>query len=272
MNNIDKNTIIDSVGDVLKKIRENMPIVYQITNSVTINDCANATLGFGGSPIMSFCDEELEDILSFSSALVINIGTMDEEMIRLAPLAGRIANKLNKPIVLDPVGVGASKARRRITEELLEYVKFSVIKGNMAEINSIYGVQNNSNRGVDSIEAQNNAGEIAINLAKRLNCTIAITGKEDIISNGNSVIKLGNGVKELGKITGAGCMSGALIGCGCGVSNDYFSAALVGVASIGIAGEMAKEVLGENCGNGSFRSSVLDSICYITSENLYSLF
>ena len=128
-------------GNIIETIREKNPLVFHITNTVTINDCANITLAMGGSPLMSFCKEELEEILSFSSALVINIGTMEKNMRKMVVKAGKIANKLNVPVVLDPVGAGASKPRKELVESLIKEVKFAVIKGNLAEIKTIAGLR-----------------------------------------------------------------------------------------------------------------------------------
>ena len=165
----------EQLGNVITKIREKQPIVFQITNTVTINDCANITLAVGASPLMSFCEEELEDILSFASSLVINIGTMDKQMRKMAVKAGQTANRMGKPVVLDPVGVGATKARKELVEDLLKNVHFAVVKGNMAEIKSIYGMENTANRGVDSVEDLENGDEIAKTLAKRYDTVIAVT-------------------------------------------------------------------------------------------------
>ncbi len=256
----------EQLGNVISNIREKQPIVFQITNTVTINDCANVTLAIGASPLMSFCEEELEDILSFASSLVINIGTMDKQMREMAVKAGQTANRLGKPVVLDPVGVGATKARKALVEELLKNVQFAVIKGNMAEIKSIYGIENTSNRGVDSVEDLENGDEIAKALAKRYDTVIAVTGKQDIISDGHRVARINNGTPILGKVTGTGCMTGALIGAACGANRDYFSAAATAVAMMGIAGEKAEEHFSVGDGNGTIRMEILNSIFNMNAE------
>ena len=172
---------------------------------------------------MSFCEDELEDVLSFASALVINIGTMDKSMRKIVVKAGKIANKLGKPVILDPVGAGATQARKELVEKLLEKVKFAVIKGNVAEIKAIYGMKNESNRGVDSVESSDNIEEIAKELAIKYNCVIAATGKVDLVTDGKRVAKIENGDIVLGSVTGTGCMTGALIGSACGATEDYFT-------------------------------------------------
>lgn len=254
------------IGKVITKIKEKQPIVFHITNTVTINDCANITLAIGASPLMSFCEEELEDILSFASALVLNIGTMDKEMVNIAVKAGEIANKMGKPVVLDPVGVGATRARKKLVEKLLEKVHFAVIKGNMAEIKSIYGIENIENRGVDSVEDLDNADKVAKLLAKRYDTVIAITGKEDVVSDGFRVAKISNGTPLLSKVTGTGCMTASLLGASCGANRDYFVSAAASVAMMGIAGEKAADQLSPGEGNGTLRINILNSICNMTEE------
>lgn len=254
----------EQLGNVITKIREKQPIVFQITNTVTINDCANITLAVGASPLMSFCEEELEDILSFASSLVINIGTMDKQMRKIAVKAGQTANRMGKPVVLDPVGVGATKARKELVEDLLKNVHFAVVKGNMAEIKSIYGMENITNRGVDSVEDLENGDEIAKTLAKRYDTVIAVTGKQDIVSDGCRVARISNGTALLGKVTGTGCMTGALIGSACGAERDYFTAAAVAV--MGIAGEKAEQHFSLGSGNGTMRAEILDAVYNMTAD------
>lgn len=259
-----KESMNKKYAEIINKIREKKPIVYQITNTVTINDCANITLAIGASPIMSFCKEELEDVLSFASALVINIGTMDKNMRKIVVKAGKIANKLEKPVVLDPVGAGATKARKELVEKLLRKVKFSVIKGNVAEIKAIYGLENKNNRGVDSVEEAENIEEIAKELAKKYECIIAVTGKIDIVTDGEKIVKISNGDEILGSVTGTGCMTGALIGAACGAVDHYLEGTVLAISLMGMAGEEAKKT---GNGNGSFRTIILDTIYQMTSTN-----
>lgn len=253
-------------GDIIEIIREKNPLVFHITNTVTINDCANITLAMGGSPLMSFCKEELGEILSFSFALVINIGTMEKNMQDMVVEAGKIANNLNVPVVLDPVGAGASTPRKNLVENLVKEVRFAVIKGNLAEIKTIAGMKNSENRGVDSVEVEENAKEIGKNLAKKLNTVIAITGKEDIITDGERVALINNGTAMMGKVTGTGCMTASLVGCACGSGVDHMLGAVTAVASMGIAGEIASKNLLPSEGNGSLRIKILDNIYNMTKE------
>lgn len=252
-----------SFAKIISEIRNKKPIVYQITNTVTINDCANITLAIGASPIMSFCEEEMREILTFASSLVVNIGTMDKNMRKIVVKAGKIANELGKPVILDPVGAGATISRKELVEKLLKKVRFSVIKGNIAEIKAIYGIKNETNRGVDSEESDNNIERIAKELSIRYNCIIAATGKVDIVTDGKRIAKIENGDIVLGSVTGTGCMTGALIGAACGASKEYFEGTVAMISTMGIAGEKAK-VQGK--GNGSFRQIIMDSVYQINEE------
>ncbi len=256
-------------ADILNIVREKNPVVFHITNTVTINDCANITLALGGSPLMSFCKEELREILSFSSALVINIGTMDSKMCEMVVEAGKIANELGVPVVLDPVGVGASTPRERLVENLLSNVKFTVIKGNLAEIKTIAGIKNENNKGVDSIEEFENTSFLAKELAIKLGSVIVVTGKEDIVSDGKRVNIIKNGTSILRKVTGTGCMTASLIGTTCGAyREDSFEGATLGVVLMGIAGELAEKSLTAEEGSGTFRTKIIDNIFNMTEEKL----
>ncbi len=254
---------MQKITDILNQIKSKNPIVFHITNLVTINDCANITLSVGASPLMSFCEDELEEILSFSSALVINIGTMDKFMSDIVVKAGQIANKLGVPVVLDPVGAGASSARKKLTQDLLENVKFAVIKGNSAEIKTLLGFDLKECAGVDSKEDFSDENAVKA-LAKKLSTVIAMSGKVDIVSDGEKVAKIENGVALLSKVSGTGCMSASLIASGCGASGEFFQSAVLGISLMGIAGELADEDGVKT--NGSLKVSILDNISKIDSE------
>lgn len=254
---------MEKIADLLNKIKEKNPVIFHITNSVTINDCANITLSVGASPLMSFCKEELEDILSFSSALVINIGTMDKFMIDIVTKAGKIANKLHVPIVLDPVGVGATKQRKELILNLLKEVKFAVIKANSAEIKTLLGLELEQKAGVDSKDNFDDENEIK-NLAKKLDCTIVMSGETDIVSDGKEIAKIKNGIPLLSKVSGTGCMSASLIASACGANKNFFENAIFGISLMGIAGEIAKE--NGITSNGSLKIAILDNIYNLTSK------
>lgn len=253
--------------EYLDLLRESNPVVYHITNMVTINDCANITLSIGGSPLMSFNEGELEEILSFSKAMVINIGTMDKSMMDIALKACTIANKLNVPIVLDPVGVGATKARLNFVKDLLKTVRFSVIKGNMGEIKRLLGYDAKV-KGVDSNEGMEDSKKIGCILSKKLGCTIVITGKQDTICFDDKVCTINNGDKLMSKVTGTGCMTASLIGAYLAVTNESFEAGVLGTLSMSLCGEKAARSLKSNEGYGTLKVRIIDNISLLTGEEL----
>ncbi|AQR93574.1 hydroxyethylthiazole kinase [Clostridium saccharoperbutylacetonicum] len=264
-----ENKIVEEIGKLLEEVKNKKPLVHNITNYVTVNDCANILLALGASPIMADDIREAADITSISSALVINIGTLNERTIEAMIASGKKANELNIPVVFDPVGAGASEFRNATTKRILEEVKVSVLRGNMSEIKFIAGLQATT-KGVDASEADINAANeegasIAKKLALKLNCTIAITGVTDIIADGKRVVSLENGHKMLANVTGTGCMTTALVGAYCGAGTDYFVAAVSGIISMGIAGEIAFEKVGQ-VGTGSFHIAIIDAISNLNSE------
>lgn len=264
-----ENELVLEIGKLLDEVRNKKPLVHNITNYVTVNDCANILLALGASPIMADDIKEAADITKISSALVINIGTLNERTIESMIASGKKANKLNIPVVFDPVGAGASEFRNATTKRIIDEVKISVLRGNMSEIKFIAGLQATT-KGVDASEADTKGGSdegvnVAKNLANRLNCTIAITGVIDIISDGERVAILENGTKMLSNVTGTGCMTSALVGAYCGAGSDYFIAAVSGIISMGISGEIALEKAG-NIGTGSFHIAIIDAISNLNSE------
>ncbi|NSB12764.1 hydroxyethylthiazole kinase [Clostridium beijerinckii] len=263
------NEISIKIGSLLNEVRNKKPLVHNITNYVTVNDCANILLAIGASPIMADDIKEAADITKISSALVINIGTLNERTIESMIASGKKANELNIPVVFDPVGAGASEFRNSTTKRLLEEVKISVLRGNMSEIKFISGL-GSTTKGVDASENDARTGndegiDVAKNLAKKLQCTVAITGATDIISDGERVVILENGTKMLSNVTGTGCMTTALIGAFCGAGSDYFIGAASGIISMGISGEIALDKAGK-IGTGSFHIAIIDAISNLTSN------
>lgn len=254
------NHLINACTDLLYKVREKNPLIHNITNYVTVNDCANAVLAIGASPIMADDAAEVEEIVSISSALVINIGTLNQRTIASMIMAGKKANELNIPVVLDPVGAGASTLRNKTTQEILSNVKVDVIRGNLSEISFIAGLKA-STKGVDTaiVDGKNDAVDIAKLVTNKYCCVVGITGKVDVISDGFRFAKIANGHKLLSKVTGTGCMTSALVGSFCSVTKDYYTATVAGIAAMGISGEIAFEKAGV-MGTGSFRVSIIDAL------------
>lgn len=268
------NEIVVEVGKLLEEVRNKKPLVHNITNYVTVNDCANILLAIGASPIMADDIKEAADITKISSALVINIGTLNERTIESMITSGKKANELNIPVVFDPVGAGASEFRNATTKKILEEVKISVLRGNMSEIKFISGLKSNT-KGVDASESDIESGNeeginVAKNLANNINCTVAITGVTDIISDGERVAILKNGTKMLANVTGTGCMTTALVGAFCGAGSDCFIGAISGIMSMGIAGEIAFEKAGK-LGTGSFHIAIIDFISNLNSEIIQNM-
>lgn len=263
------NKLVFEVGKLLDEVRNKKPLVHSITNYVTVNDCANILLALGASPIMADDIKEAADITKISSALVINIGTLNERTIESMTASGRKANELNIPVVFDPVGAGASEFRNETTKRIIEEVKINALRGNMSEIKFIAGLQSTT-KGVDASEADTKGGNdeginVAKSLANKLNCIVAITGVTDIVSDGQRVAILENGHKMLASVTGTGCMTSALVGGFCGAGSDCFIAAVSGIVSMGIAGEIAFEKAGQ-IGTGSFHISIIDAISALNNE------
>lgn len=271
------NEIKLEVVNLLKKLKEKKPLVHNITNYVTVNDCANILLAIGASPIMADDFREAADITSISSALVINIGTLNERTIESMISSGKKANELNIPVVFDPVGAGASAFRNETTKKILDEVKISVLRGNMSEIKFIAGLDSET-KGVDASESDMQGGNekgirAAEDLARKFGCVVAITGATDIVSDGEKTVILENGTKMLSKVTGTGCMTTALVGGflgACESSDEYFIAAVSGILSMSICGEIAEEKAG-SIGIGSFHVAIMDAISNLNEEEILSM-
>ena len=218
--------------ELINKVKEINPLVLHYTNEVTINDCANITLALGASPLMSYSDEEVEEIVSVASSVVINIGTMNSSRLELFVKAGKAANKFNKPVVLDPVGVFATKTRINFVNKLLNEIKFDVIKGNVAEIKFIGGLDVRG-QGVDSFDDGEDISEVIKKVAKKLECIVVATGKVDFISDGNDVIKI--------------------------------EAVTMGILTMGLSGELADK---NDIAIGSFREELMNNVYKMNSKKL----
>ncbi|MFP4456742.1 MAG: hydroxyethylthiazole kinase [Clostridia bacterium] len=249
----------------LSTVKETNPVVHNITNYVTVTDVANSLLAIGASPIMSHAEKDFSELMQIikvtNGSLVLNIGTLDDTRINQMISAGKIANDLEVPIILDPVGAGATSYRTEAALRLLKEMKITVIKGNESEIQSLVG-DSNQTRGVDAVETDGNKIDLAIRAAKKYKCIVAITGKEDYISDSKAVYKVKNGTKELGKITGSGCMLAGIIGAFL-CSEKPVIATTLAIGFMGLAGEMAEK---NSKGPGSFRYELFDSFANIEKE------
>lgn len=251
-------------ANILESVRTASPLVHQITNYVTVNDCANITLCIGASPVMSHAPEDVIDMTKIASALVLNIGTLDPKQIEGMLVAGRVATDRKIPIVLDPVGAGATPYRTQTAQQLIEELPITVIKGNAGEIGTIAGVVATV-RGVDSGGVSGDKKTIVRDLADQLGCVIIMSGAEDLISNGTRVAGTANGVPLMGRLSGTGCMASAVTGAFAAVAPDIMDGCIAAMTSLGIAGETAAQMA---AGPGSFKPAFLDAVAALTPEQV----
>lgn len=276
------SAIAAQAAKALLQVRATCPLVHNITNYVTVNDVANAVLAMGASPIMADAIEEAADIASISSAVVLNMGTLNERTVASMVAAGQKANELGVPVIFDPVGAGASAFRNQTATSILNQVKIAIIRGNLSEVSFLAGLQSTT-RGVDAAveDQKNDAAIIAHTVARIFDCIVAITGATDTISDGTRLVRIDNGIPALSKVTGTGCMTSALVGAFAGavyanvttegektstaMREELFLAAIGGVAAMGIAGEAAYELTGQK-GTGSFRIALIDTLSIMGQE------
>ncbi len=254
---------MDKVFATLEKVRKEAPLVHHITNWVTIYDCANIVKVFGGSPVMAHAKEEAAEMASISKAVVINIGTLSTSSIEAMKLAIEAANKKGIPVVLDAVGVGATKFRNNKIKELLEY-KIAVIKGNASEIAAAAGI-NVTTKGVDSGNVSADMVGIAKRLANEKECVVVVTGEEDICTNGESAFLIKNGTPMMSKVVGTGCMAASVIGTFCAVEKDYLFASIAGLICFEIAAENADKT---SEGPGTFKNKLFDKISTLSDISI----
>ncbi len=244
---------MDWIYENLRKLREKKPVVQNITNFVVMNTTANALLAIGASPVMSHARDELEEMLNIADSLVINIGTLDEHWIASMEKAVKVAKNLEKPVVLDPVGSGATKYRTETALKLLETGNINILRGNFSEIQSLLGT--GKTRGVDSFSYdQEIAEKLVVESAEKFNTTVAITGKIDYVSDGNKIFMVENGNSLLTRVTGTGCMVTAIMGAFLPVDIPI-RAAVSSLVIFGIASEKAYE---ESPYPGSFHVKLYD--------------
>jgi hydroxyethylthiazole kinase len=252
-----------SAGEALRDLRERKPLIHQITNYVVMNETANATLAIGALPVMAHAIEEVEEMASFASALVLNIGTLSQPWIDAMLLAGKAANAAGAPIVLDPVGVGATRLRTDTAKRILDEVDIAVVRGNAAEVAALAGIEAEI-RGVESIGAAAEGGELARQAARKLGVVASVTGPTDHVSDGTRTLAIANGHPLLATITGSGCISSALTGCFVAVA-PVLEGAAAALAALGVAGEDAAL---DAKGPGTFHSNLYDALYNLTPATL----
>jgi len=261
---IEQKELAQRAGNSLELIRANRPLVHHITNMVVMNDTANVTLHVGALPVMAHAPQEVAEMACLAGALVLNIGTLTLEWIESMLIAGRRANERMIPIVLDPVGAGATKLRTESSLRLLRELQIAVLRGNAGEIGAVAGAGGEV-RGVESVRGLDDPVATAMTLARKYKTVVAITGARDIISDGERVLGVDNGHPWLSSNTGTGCMSTAITGAFCAVEKDYLIAASTALACYGLAAEMAAA---EARGPASFKVALLDSLYNMTPTRL----
>jgi hydroxyethylthiazole kinase len=250
----------------LQKIRSTNPLIYNITNSVVQDFTANALLALGASPIMSDSIDETEELVAASNALNINIGTPNPHSVEAMLKAIRTARKLGKPVVLDPVAVGATKLRRTLVEDLLRSGTPTIVRGNLAEI-SVFAGMEWGGKGVDSSGDLKDPGEIVGKAARQIGCTVVGSGKIDYASDGERIFSIANGHPLMTRVTGMGCVATSIVAAFLAVQPIPLLAAVHAMAFMGIAGEWAAE-RARTEGAGTFRVKFLDSFDKLEIENL----
>ncbi len=264
MSKSDQTSITSAFTPLLGRIRDQRPLVHHITNMVVMNDTANITLAIGASPVMAHAIEEVEEMVRLAKALVLNIGTLTPVQIEAMLRAGKRANELGIPIVLDPVGAGATSLRTQSALQLLHDLRISALRGNASEVGTLVGVAAET-RGVDSLSLSEDREVVARRAAETFGCTVAITGACDVVTDGQRLARVENGDPLLATITGSGCMVTSLVGAFLAVESDAWLATTAGMVAMGLAGEMAAT---KAAGPGTFRSHLLDAVAALNEETL----
>lgn len=240
----------------LQKVKSIAPLIHHITNYVTVRDCADITKCFGASPVMADTIEEVQEMANIANALVLNIGTLNSNIIESMKVAGKQANKKQIPVVLDICGVGATSFRNNKAKELLSSMKIAVLKGNVSEIATVAGFETHT-KGVDAVSVETNIIELAKGLATKLNIVVVITGAEDIVSDGKDTYIVKNGCATMSNIVGTGCMSSSIAGTFCAIEKNYTLACVSALVCFEIVAELAQK---EASGLGTFKLKLFDKV------------
>ena len=249
---------IDAYG-LLKKIKEQKPVVHHLTNWVTIYDCANVVKVLGASPVMAHAPEEVAEMAGIASSLVLNIGTLTVDFIEAMKIAAKSANRKNIPVILDVCGAGATKLRDQKCFELLDSAQIAIIKGNASEIARIGG-QTVKTKGVDAGNVTANLSDLAAGLAKSRHCTVVITGQEDIVTDGKRCYSIKNGHPMMANIVGTGCMAASVVGTFAAVEADYVETSAAALVCFEIASELAVK---KSHGPGTFKEQLFDALFHL---------
>ncbi len=248
----------------LAAIREHHPMVHHITNSVVMNFTANVTLCMGAAPVMAPCIDESPEMVQFAGALLLNIGTLNPALIDSMIAAGKKANELAIPVVLDPVGAGATNLRTNSANRIIKELKISLVRGNAGEILALAGADGKV-RGVDSMDTIDDRVDVISSLALEAGWVIAVTGSTDIVTDGTRTVAINNGHPIMSRVTGTGCAATTAVACYAAAVENRFEAATGALISFGIAGECAAE----RCkGPGTFVPQLLDALADLDEETI----
>ncbi|MCM3195203.1 hydroxyethylthiazole kinase [Priestia megaterium] len=259
---------ISKISAQLEKVRDISPLVHNITNVVVTNFTANGLLALGASPVMAYAKEEVADMARIAGALVLNMGTLTAQEVEVMRIAGKSANENGVPVIFDPVGAGATPFRTEVARQLVDELNIAVIRGNAAEVANVVG-ESWLIKGVDSLEGQGDVIELAEKAANKLDTVIVITGKQDVITDGNTTYTVDNGHPLFTKVTGTGCLLTSIIGAFAAVEKEYVEASVAALSFYGVAGEIAAAKKGEE-GPGSFQIELLNQLHLLSGQDIES--
>lgn len=255
----------NNLWNYIQSVKNQSPLVHNITNFVVMNNTANALLAVGASPIMAHAKSEIKEMVAISNAVVINIGTLDEYWSESMLIAAEEAHRLNKTLILDPVGAGATSFRDEVLAKLLKF-KPTIIRGNASEIIALAKANKTVTKGVDSTAESNEAINAAKYLVEKYQSVVCISGATDIIIDDKETYFVENGHPLMTKVTGLGCSASAIIGAFAGISENKTESTVAAMSLLGIAGELSEKI---SNGPGSLQMNILDKL-YNISEQEFS--
>ena len=261
------NMMPQQIATALRQLREERPLLHQITNFVTMNDVANATLHIGGLPVMAHAADEVAEMVQHARALVLNMGTLTADRLEAMLIAGRHANAVGIPIILDPVGVGATNMRQVANQRILDELKIAIVRGNAAEVGILAGASGTVVQGVESVVGVSDPIEVTRHLAHARQMVVAMTGARDVISDGDRVVEVANGHNWLTTLTGTGCMATAVIAAVAAVESDALLATVAGLTAYGVAAERAAADSSVR-GPASFKVAFFDQLYQLTGDHV----
>ena len=256
----------DRAADLLARVRARRPLIHHLTNFVTAGDVANVTLALGAAPVMARAPEEVEEVAAQADAVALNTGTPTLETIDLMILAGRCANARGVPVVLDPVGAGGIAFRTAQVNRILAEIRCACVRGNAGEIAALGG-RPGEVRGVDARGPVGDLAALARRLAGKTRGAIAATGREDLLTDGRTTVRIANGGPLLARITGSGCMATAAVAAAAALEPDPLAAAVAGLVWFEVAAEVAAE---HAAGPGTFRAALIDAVAALDSRTILS--